>query len=180
MPHIAAPDGIPGIAGLAAFKPSVGGTMLAFAHELLRGRSPLTAAERELIAAFVSSRNGCTFCSRTHQAVATHLLDDGGATCTLIDDIDTAPVDDKLRSLLRIAAKVVHSGREVLPHDIEAARAAGATDEDIHDAVLVAAAFCMFNRYVDGLAALTPDDDATYEFLGAMLADGGYTLRLPS
>ena len=179
MPHIAAPEGVPGIAGLVAFKPAVGAKLLAFGNELLRGPSPLTPAERELIAAFVSSRNDCTFCSRTHQAVATHLLDDGGSTvCALIDDLETAPVDDKLRSLLRIAAKVAHSGRDVLADDIATARAAGATDEDIHDAVLVAAAFCMFNRYVDGLAALTPDDDATYEFIGAVLAESGYKLRL--
>src|SRR5258708_29403722 len=157
----------------------MGTKLLDFANELLRGPSPLAAAERELIAAFVSSINDCAFCSRTHQAVASCLLDDGGATVdSLIDDLDTASVNDKLRSLLRIAAKVARSGREVLVEDIATARAAGATDEDIHDAVLVASAFCMFNRYVDGLAALTPVDDATYEFIGRMLAASGYKLLL--
>ena len=181
MPHIATPDGLPGIAGLAAFKPAMGEKLFAFADELLRGPSSLTAAERELIATVVSTRNDCTFCARTHQAVASHLLDDGGAlACALVDDVDTAPVDDKMRALLRIATEVVHSGRDVHGDDIAAARAAGATDEDIHDTVLVAAAFCMFNRYVDGLAAVTPDDDATYDFFGTMLAAEGYKLRSPS
>jgi uncharacterized peroxidase-related enzyme len=175
MPHIATPEGVPGIAGLAAFKPSVGEKLLAFAQELLRGSSTLTPAERELIAAFVSTRNDCTFCSRAHQAVASHLLEDGGTTvCAVIEDPDTAPVSEKMRALLRIAEKVQHSGRDVTPDDIAAARAAGATDEDLHDAVLVASAFCMFNRYVDGLAAITPTDDATYDFIGGLLAEGGY------
>ena len=171
---------MPGIAGLAAYKPSSGAPLLALANELLRGPSPLSTADRELIAAFVSSRNGCTFCSRTHQAVAGQLLADGGAAaCAVVDDVDTAPVSDKLRALLRIAEKVARSGRDVLASDVDAARAAGASDEEVHDAVLVAAAFCMFNRYVDGLAALTPDDDATYDFLGAVLAADGYRMRPP-
>jgi uncharacterized peroxidase-related enzyme len=175
MPHVAAPEGVPGIAGLVAFKRSTGDKLLAFADELLRGASPLTPAERELIAAFVSSRNECDFCSRTHQAVASHLLDDGGvAACAVVEDPRRAPVGDKMRALLQIAAKVQRSGKDVTGEDIESARAAGAVDEEIHDAVLVASTFCMLNRYVDGLAATTPTDDATYAFIGSLLAEQGY------
>jgi uncharacterized peroxidase-related enzyme len=179
MPHIAAPAGIPGLASLIAFKPSTGEKLLAFANELLRGPSPLTPAERELIAAFVSSRNDCSFCSQAHQAVASHLLDDGGvAACAVVEDPASAPVSDKMRALLQIAAKVQRSGNEVTEADIESARAAGATDEDIHDAVLVASTFCMVNRYVDGLAATTPTDEATYTFIGSLLAQQGYHAQL--
>ena len=175
MPHIAAPEGVPGLAGLVAFKRSTGDALLAFANELLRGPSPLSPAERELIAAFVSSRNDCYFCSHTHQAVASHLLgDDGAAACAVIEDPASAPVSDKMRALLQLAAKVQRSGKEVTESAIDAARTAGATDEDIHDAVLVASAFCMFNRYVDGLAATTPTDDAVYTFIGALLGEQGY------
>jgi uncharacterized peroxidase-related enzyme len=175
MPHIAAPSEIPGLAGLVAFKSSTGDKLLAFANELLRGPSPLTPAERELIAAFVSSRNDCYFCSHTHQAVASHLLDDGGvAACAVIEDPTTAPVSEKMRALLQIADKVRRSGKDVTEADIDAAREAGAGDEDVHDAVLVASAFCMFNRYVDGLAATTPTDEPTYAFIGALLGEQGY------
>ncbi len=175
MPHVAAPQQVPGLASLVAFKRSTGERLLAFADELLRGASPLTPAERELIAAFVSSRNDCYFCSHAHQAVASHLLGDGGDTaCAVIEDPASAPVSEKMRALLQIAAKVQRSGKEVLEADIESARAAGATDEDIHDAVLVAATFCMLNRSVDGLAATTPTDDAIYTFIGSLLAQEGY------
>ncbi|WP_328993316.1 peroxidase-related enzyme [Kribbella sp. NBC_01245] len=174
-PHIAVPDGLPGMAGLMAYKPSLGSRIQAFAQELLRGPSPLSPGERELIAAFVSSRNECYFCAHLHTGVAAYLLDsDRDAVCTVIADVDTAPVSDKLRALLTIAAKVANSGRDVTSADIAGARAAGAEDEDIHDAVLVAAAFCMFNRYVDGLRAITPRDDAVYDRIGRVRADDGY------
>jgi uncharacterized peroxidase-related enzyme len=175
MPHIATPEGVPGLASLVAFKRSTGEKLLAFANELLRGPSPLTAAERELIAAFVSSRNDCSFCSQTHRAVASHLLGDQGATaCAVVEDPASAPVSNKLRALLQIAAKVQRSGKEVTDADIESARAAGAGDEDIHDAVLVASTFCLLNRYVDGLASSTPTDAGTYGSLGALFAEQGY------
>ena len=175
MPRIATPEGVPGLASLVAFKRSTGEKLLEFANEVLRGPSPLAPAERELIAALVSSRNDCDFCSRTHQAVASHLLrDDGAAACAVAEDPASAPVGGKLRSLLQIASKVQRSGKEVTDTDIESARAAGATDEDIHDAVLIAATFCMLNRYVDGLAAPTPTDARAYASIGALFAEQGY------
>jgi uncharacterized peroxidase-related enzyme len=174
-PYISVPDGLPGMAGLVAFKPSSGGQLQALAQQLLRGPSPLSQGEREMIAAFVSSRNDCYFCAHLHTAVAAHLLgSDREAVCAVIDGVDTARVSEKMRALLRIAAKVRRSGKDVAPADVEQARAAGAGDEDIYDAVLVAAAFCMFNRYVDGLAAITPRDDAVYNRIGGLRADQGY------
>lgn len=174
-PYITVPDGLPGITGLVAFKPPSGGKLQALAQQLLRGPSPLSPGERETIAAFVSSRNECYFCSHIHTAVAAHLLEcDTASLRDAIDDVDTMRVSEKMRALLRIAAKVQRSGNDVTTADIEHARAAGADDEDIHDAVLVAAAFCMFNRYVDGLAAITPHDQDTYEYLASIRAEQGY------
>ncbi|WP_069163457.1 carboxymuconolactone decarboxylase family protein [Nocardia altamirensis] len=174
-PFIDVPPDVPGIRGLFAFKPETGAALSGFAQQLLRGPSPLTPGERETIATFVSSRNNTYFCTQSHAATAALLVDGGRATIdAVIDDVETAAVDPKLRALLRIADKVRESGLDVTGEDVAAARAAGAKDEDIHDAVLVAAAFCMFNRYVDGLAAITPRDPAAYEQMGQRLAGSGY------
>lgn len=176
MPHIALPEGIPGIVAPMTAYPETEGPLNALAEALLRGPSSLTPAERELIAAYVSTRNDCTFCSNSHAAASRHLY--GEEKASIVDqvrrDLDSAPVDDKLRALLVIAGKVQQSGRNVTAADVERARAAGADDKAIHDTVLIAAAFCMFNRYVDGLATWAPEDPAAYDEMGEMLAVGGY------
>jgi uncharacterized peroxidase-related enzyme len=155
--------------------------LLELAEVLLRGPSPLTSAERELIAAYVSRRNGCRFCAQSHGAAARHHLGGDAQAQAMLDavlqDPATAPVSPKMRALLAIAAKVQEDGRTVTQDDVAAARRAGASDVDLHDAVLVAAAFCMYNRYVDGLAATTPDDPAVYEAMGRRLATQGYAPR---
>ncbi|WP_067462376.1 carboxymuconolactone decarboxylase family protein [Nocardia amamiensis] len=174
-PFIDVPGDLPGIRGLFAFKPETGAALSEFAQTLLRGSSPLSPGERETIAAFVSSRNKTYFCTQSHAATAAVLVEGGrDAIDAVIEDVESAAIDPKLRALLRIADKVRQSGLDVTPDDVENARAAGAKDEDIHDAVLVAAAFCMFNRYVDGLATLAPRERATYEQIGQLLATAGY------
>jgi uncharacterized peroxidase-related enzyme len=173
-PFIALPHQMPGIVSLMDFKPDTGAKLAAFVQQLLRGPSTLSAAEREVIAALVSSRNETYFCANTHAAVARQLLGIDASAGRTFDSADDAPVSDKMRALLRIAEKVTRSGLDVTQQDVDAARDAGANDEDIHDCVLVAAAFCMFNRYVDGLAAITPRDDAVYDAIGGMLAANGY------
>lgn len=176
MPHVTVNDELPGIVGLFDFKPMLGEKLTAFAQQLLRGPSPLTPGEREMIAALVSTRNECRFCAMSHTAAAEHTVGDRDVVDAVLASPDTAPVSDKMRALLAIAGKVQRSGREVTAEDVAAARAAGAEDEDIHDAVLVAAAFSMFNRYVDGLAANTPTDPAAYDAMGKRLAEQGYAL----
>lgn len=164
----------PGIVELLFYKGSTGKALSNLAHTLLHGPSRLTPAERELIASYVSKLNDCEFCHQAHSASAnTHLGDEGHTVSCLIENLDTAPVNDKLKALLRIAAKVQQSGKSVTTQDIEAARAAGANDEDLHDAVLIAAAFCMYNRYVDGLGT-TPADSGEYPDMGKRLAKKGY------
>jgi len=149
--------------------------MRELAEVLLRGPSTLTSGEREMIATFVSSRNDCEFCQASHRAAAAHLLD---GNYDLVDavkrDYQTAAISPKLKALLAIAGKVQQSGRLVTPADVARAGAEGATDLEIHDTVLIAAAFSMFNRYVDGLATLTPTDPDAYDVMGQRMAKEGY------
>ena len=175
MPHIALPEDLPGITSAFAFRPETAKPMRELAEALLRGPNTLTSGERESIAAFVSSRNDCRFCHASHRAAAAHHLD---GNYTVVDAVTTdpqsAPVSPKLKALLTIAGKVQHSGKDVTAADIERARAEGATDREIHDTVLIAAAFCMYNRYVDGLATVTPTDEQAYDRMGQRMAREGY------
>jgi uncharacterized peroxidase-related enzyme len=165
----------PGILELLFYKSPTGNALSNLAHTILHGPSPLTSGERELIASYVSYLNNCEFCHKSHSAAANeHLGDNGKAVSCIKTDIGTAPVSEKMKQLLRIAEKVQKSGREVTPDLIDAAKKAGATDEEIHDAVLVAAAFCMYNRYVDGLKTTLPENDGEYKDMGKRLATKGY------
>ena len=175
MPHIALPEGLPGITGGFAFRPETAKPMRELAEVLLRGANTLTSAEREMIATLVSDRNDCHFCQASHRAAAAHHLNGNYAVVDAVKrDFQSAPISPKLKALLAIAAKVQQSGRQVTASDVAAARAAGACDTEIHDAVLIAAAFCMFNRYVDGLATFTPRDEDSYDQMGQRMARDGY------
>jgi uncharacterized peroxidase-related enzyme len=148
---------------------------MALAEVLLRGPHPLTPGERELIAAYVSDLNDCTFCAGSHSAVAAAQLPEGASLVDAVRaDPDSAPISAKLRALLRIAAAVRVDGRSVTAALVDAARAEGATDVEIHDTVLIAAAFSMFNRYVDGLGTVAPDDPAAYRHGVARILSSGY------
>ena len=180
MAHINVPPNIPGIRSLVMFRPETGKPLYELSQVLLRGHSPLTPAERELIATHVSARNSCMFCMSSHAAAARELYgEDRAVVDSVIKDIGSASLSPKMRALLNIAGKVQINGKEVKPTDVEAARQQGATDRDIHDTVLIAATFSMFNRYVDGLASLTPMDPKAYEEMGKRLATQGYNLPQP-
>jgi uncharacterized peroxidase-related enzyme len=175
MAHIALQEGLPGIVGPLYFRPETAKPLNDLAHVLLTGPSTLARGERELIAAYVSYRNECTFCHGSHAAAAQHLLSDKpGVVEAACRDLATADVTPKMKALLGIAGKVQRDGRLVTAEDVAAARAEGATDIEIHDAVLIAAAFCMYNRYVDGLGTWAPDDPAAYAVMGERLAANGY------
>ncbi|WP_019630234.1 carboxymuconolactone decarboxylase family protein [Actinomadura atramentaria] len=176
MPHIDLGNDLPGLPSLLAYAPETAGPLRALAEALLRGPGPLSLGERELIAAHVSELNECRFCASSHGACAIEQLDDGADVLARVRaDPDTAPITPRLRALLRLAEAVRESGHTVTPETIDAARAAGATDREIHDTVLIAAAFCMFNRYVDGLATQTPTDDRAYTTMARALITNGYT-----
>lgn len=181
MAYINVPEGVPGIRSLVMFRPETGKYLYELAQVLLRGESPLTEAERELIATYVSYRNDCMFCMKSH-AAATRCLygDEKNIVDEVLKDLQQAHVSDKMKALLNIAGKVQILGKEVTEEDIAAARTLGANDREIHDTVLVAATFCMFNRYVDGLASFTPADDEEYAAMGKRLAEKGYVTPQPT
>lgn len=177
MAHIKVPEGVPGIRSLVMFRPETGQYLYELAQVLLRGPSPLSPAEREMIAAYVSSRNNCNFCMKSHAAAARCLLN---VNENVVDDVlaDNIPdeIGPKMKALLHIAGKVQESGKNVMPEHISNARQAGATDMDIHDTVLIAATFSMFNRYVDGLNSFTPENNNDYIPMGQRMAEKGYVM----
>lgn len=177
MPHIKLPDE-PGIIGpLAAYRRTER-HLDGLANELMTCESSLTKAEREMIATYVSFGNKCYFCTNSHAAAARHLLaEQRGLVDEMLHNLGTADVTPKLRALLVIADKVRQGGRLVTTEDVEAARRHGADDQAIHDTVLIAGMFCMFNRYVDGLATWTPQDPKVYDEIGARIATKGYGSR---
>ena len=175
MAHIDLGEGLPGIRGPMNFRPETARPLNMLADVLLRGPHSLTMGERELIATYVSSRNDCRYCQTIHGAIAAHHL--GGDEALVVDvkrDPEQAAISDKLKALLVIAGKTAESGRLVTAGDVERARRHGASDLEIHDTVLIAAFFCLCNRYVDGLATWAPDDPDFYRQRAALVAEHGY------
>jgi uncharacterized peroxidase-related enzyme len=174
MPHIALPN-LPGIRGPMAFRPETSKPLNELVEVLLRAPSSLSQGERELIATYVSSENNCHYCQSIHGAIAAaHLEGDEAVVEEVKRDFDRAAISPKLKMLLRIAGKGQQDGKKVTTADVDAARAEGASDLEIHDTVLIAAAFCMFNRYVDGLGTMQPRDPELYRERGKMVARDGY------
>jgi uncharacterized peroxidase-related enzyme len=163
MPFIPVAEHLPGITGLLEYSPDTAKPIRELTQILMRGPSTLTFGERELIAALVSYRNECRFCANAHTAVADHLLGESITAQSIKSDIYSAPVSDKMKALLNIAALVRISGKSVSPEAIANAKKEGASDTEIHDTVLIAALFCLYNRYVDGLATITPENPQFYK-----------------
>jgi uncharacterized peroxidase-related enzyme len=175
MAYIELGNDIPGIRGLLAYRPETAQPLGEFIEVLLRGDNSLSRGERELIGAYVSRLNECAYCTNSHCATAAAQLPGGSAQVELtLADVATAPITGKLRALLDIAGLVQVNGRMVTADAVAKARAEGATDVEIHDTVLIAAAFCMFNRYVDGLGTSLPDDPAEYAVSARFLIEHGY------
>jgi uncharacterized peroxidase-related enzyme len=175
MPHIHLPEHLPGIRSAMAFRPATAKPLNELVEVLLRGPSTLSPGERELIATYVSYLNDCYYCQTIHGAIATASLnDDEQLVARVKADFQHADISDKLKALLVIAGKVQKGGKHVTADDVANARAMGASDLEIHDTVLIAAAFCMYNRYVDGLATQQPRDEAMYRERGKQVAQLGY------
>jgi uncharacterized peroxidase-related enzyme len=174
MPHIALPPHLPGIRGAMAFRPETARPLNALVEVLLTGESTLSRGERELIATYVSSRNCTHYCHSIHGAIAAAHLGDEALVKQVKTNFMQAAVSPKLKALLTIAGKVQQDGKLVTSSDVDAARVLGATDLEIHDTVLIAAAFCMYNRYVDGLGTNQPDDEELYRERGKRVARDGY------
>lgn len=178
MPHIPLEEHLPGVTGLLEYSRATSTPLRELTQVLLRGPSTLTETERELIATVVSHGNDCKYCSSSHAAAVVALSGDDDLAACVRKDISTAPVSEKMKALLQVAALVRVSGKAVTPESIAAAKLNGATDREIHDTVLIAALFCLYNRYVDGLATVAPDDPEYYAGLGTRLREHGY-YRLP-
>jgi uncharacterized peroxidase-related enzyme len=179
MAHIPLPNHLPGITGLLEYRQDTAAPIRELTQILLRGESSLTEGERELIATLISSRNGCVFCTTAHTAAADILLGEN-TTCELVKtDFENAPISDKMKALLAIAEKVQQNGKEVTNTIVDRAKRNGATDREIHDTVLIAALFCLYNKYVDGMASLTPTDPTFYSKLGERITTHGYN-RMPT
>jgi len=176
MAHINTGNGHPGIVSLLFYKTPSGRALSTLAHTILKGPSPLSSGERETIASYVSWLNECEFCHKSHAAAMVCHLDNGPEIIEQYkQDVSKAPISEKMKALLRIAGKVQKGGKQVTDEDVQLARKAGANDEEIHDAVLVAAAFCMYNRYVDGLNTPLPEEpEKEYPEMGKRLAGMGY------
>jgi uncharacterized peroxidase-related enzyme len=179
MPHISLNSDEPGIRGLFRFRPETARPLNELVEVLLRADNTLTRGERELIAAYVSALNECRYCFSSHAAYAAAQLPGGMALVEQVRaDVGAAPVSSKLKALLGIAAAVQRGGQQVTGELVAAARQAGATDVEIHDTVLIAAAFCMFNRYVDGLATIAPADPSVYAARAERIVAHGYLALL--
>jgi uncharacterized peroxidase-related enzyme len=123
----------------------------------------------------VSSENDCYYCQTIHGAIAAAGLDGDEALVKQVKvDFRDAAISDKLKALLVIAGQVQKGGKHVTAEAVADAKRAGATDMEIHDTVLIAAAFCMFNRYVDGLGTTQPRDEEMYRERGKRVAREGY------
>jgi len=178
MPYITLEEHLPGITGLLEYRQDSGQPIRELTQILMRGPSTLSEGERELIASVVSNGNHCTFCTAAHTAAADLLIGDHETSEKAKLDINTAPVSEKMKTLLAIALLARESGKSVTKSAIEKAKDAGATDLEIHDTVLITALFCLYNRYVDGMATSLPSEDSYYDVLAERLVNHGYT-RLP-
>src|SRR5688572_11163089 len=176
MAHIDLKYDLPGIRGPMAYRPETAKPLNELAEILLRDdNNTLSRGERELIGAYVSSLNDCFFCQNVHGALAQHYLEcDMQFIDAVKKDYQSTPVSEKLKALLSIAGSVQKGGKKVTREQIEYAKSIGATDREIHDTVLIAAAFCMYNRYVDGLATWAPEDREVYVQRAARRAGEGY------
>lgn len=174
MPYIKLEEHLPGITGLLEYRKDTAQPIRDLTQLLLRGPSTLTEAERELIATIVSHGNECRFCTTAHAETVTELLHESNTVQQVLDDLESAPVSEKMKALLVIAKQTQQSGKNVKPSHIERAKQAGATELEIHDTVLIAALFCLYNRYVDGLGTNLPKDNSYFKSLAERLASQGY------
>ena len=152
--------------------PQTARPLLAYHQALLRGPSPLSVAERELIAAYVSGLNACRYCHGVHTATAQAFGIPEGTLAALLDDVGTAPVAEPIKPLLRYAGKLTLTPARMTPADAQAVLAAGWPEQALYDAVAVCGLFNLMNRLVEGLG-ITAGEDYFCTAAGR-LSDGGY------
>lgn len=172
----------PGIGTATMLTPALGTHLRGLADTLLVNDFPgatLQRHERELLATAVSAANDCFFCMDSHGAFASLLLERSGATelVPLVDEVKRGSsdgFDPKMQALLNISRTVRHDPLRLSAADVAAAESAGASDADIQLAVLIAAAFSMYNRIVDGFRARTPPTADVYQASATEIVEVGY------
>lgn len=174
MPYISLEEHLPGVTGLLEYRQDTAAPLRELTQLLLRGPSTLSEAERELIATIVSHRNECVYCSTSHTAAANAYLGETETAALMKKDINTAPLSDKMKALLVVTSQVQQNGKAVTQEAIDKAKLAGATERELHDTVMIAALFCFYNRYVDGLATIAPTDPEYYSSMAQRLKEKGY------
>ncbi len=178
MSYISVPEGQPGIRGLMMFRPETAKALNLLVEELLQIDNGLSKGEREIIATYISTLNDCLYCRSVHGAIAKyHCEGDEKFVLDAVTAPENSQLSAKMKSLLAIAKEVQKHGQNVKQSHIDEARNNGATDLELHDTVLIAAAFCMFNRYVDGLGTIQPTDKSIYDSIGKQRSEEGYLTK---
>lgn len=176
MPHITVPGELPGLLGLFAYRPDTAGPLLGLVQALMEGPSTLTKGERELIGSLVSQRNDCAFCTNAHGAFAAASLEGGPDAVRRAQQSPTnTGQTDRVQALIDVALAASESGHAVTDDLVQTAISAGATEREVHDAVLIASTFALFTRYVDGLGTVAPQEPAWYTGMAGQLSQGGYS-----
>jgi len=146
--------------------------LMDYHQALLRGPSPLSVAERELIAAYVSGLNACRYCHGVHTATARAFGIGEGTLGALLADVTTAPVAEQMKPILRYVGKLTLAPAKITHEDAEAVLAAGWEEQALHDAVAVCGLFNMMNRLVEGLGITAGED--YFQTAAGQLAGAGY------
>ena len=176
MAHIPIDETLPGMRSLLAYHPAIAPVLTGLMRVMMRRKNGLQPGERELIAAYISNLNHCTSCENIHSAITCHLFELNELELnTIKKDFNAAAISNRLKALLSIVEKIQRGGSYVTALDIENAKSKGCTDREIHDTVLIAALFCMFNRYIDGLGLESHDTSETLNERGRHLAQEGYS-----
>jgi uncharacterized peroxidase-related enzyme len=152
--------------------PETSKPLIQFHEVLLRGPSPFSEGERELIAAYVSRLNHCRYCQGVHTATAERLGVPPGAVERLGEDIDLAPVSDRMKPVLRYVEKLTRAPGSITKSDAEAILTAGWDETALYHAAAVTALFNFMNRLVEGLGIEL--DPAYFEVASRRLAEHGY------
>jgi uncharacterized peroxidase-related enzyme len=172
MPYLSSLPAEAGLLQVFRTYPEPAGPLLALHEQVMRAPSPLTAAEREMIAAYVSGLNDCDYCHGSHSATAAAFGVPPEILTAAVADLDSAPVDDRMKALLRYLAKLTRTPARITEQDARAVFAAGWDDRALHDAVLVCGLFNCMNRIVNGLGIQASPDYLRTS--GQRLHDIGY------
>jgi uncharacterized peroxidase-related enzyme len=143
-----------------------------YGHRLMRGPSPLSPGQRELIAAFVSGVNSCRYCHGAHSLVARAFGVDEAVLAASLDDIEVAPVDARLKPILRYVRKLTESPSRMTAADATAVYDAGWSDEALLHAIAVCAYFNNMNRLVEGAGIVGTTEE--YSVAAHRLVEHGY------